>query len=71
MATNPKYPERIYAQVSPRSQGGISLFEVSGPINLSNIDSFRSAPDIVRQAKERFLNAGFEIIHPTRRLASA
>lgn len=38
----PVVPERIYAQVSPRSVGGVSLFEVEAQISAETVVNFFS-----------------------------
>ncbi|MBD0257218.1 MAG: S8 family serine peptidase [Cytophagales bacterium] len=68
---NETVPQRIFAQASPRSIGGRSLFDVgTGTQNLSSINSqnvvnFFSEENTIRNAVTQLQNAGFEILQVT------
>lgn len=58
----PVMPERIFAQVSPRSIGGVSLFDAIGSVNADTVANFQSEPSVVEGAISRLREAGFEIL---------
>jgi subtilisin family serine protease len=55
-------PSRIYAQVSPRSVGGVSMFEAQGQIRSDTVGNFFSEGDVVNAAVARLQEAGFDIL---------
>ncbi len=58
-------PKRIFAQVSPRSVGGVSMFDALGRINAQTVDAFTSDSNIVSRATMMLQEAGFEILQVT------
>lgn len=58
-------PDLIYAQASPLSIGGISLFDVGGRISRKTVHGVTSHPRIIRTALAQLRKAGFEILHVT------
>lgn len=56
------FPRRIYAVASPRSVGGVSMFEAGHLIDRSTVANFDSDPAMVQTAVERLLAAGFEVL---------
>jgi subtilisin family serine protease len=58
----PVVPNLIYAQASPRSVGGVSLFEAQGQINAHSIAGFASEDEMTKRAVNRLRDAGFEIL---------
>jgi subtilisin family serine protease len=54
-------PEVVYAQASPRSVGGTSLFEAGG-VSADNVVDFTSEADVQRQAADELALAGFEVL---------
>lgn len=58
-------PERIFAQVSPRSVGGVSLFDAQEQINSETVSNFLSEEEVIKRAVYRLKDAGFEILHVT------
>ncbi len=58
----PKVPNLIYAQASPLSVGGISMFEVQEQINADVAMNFVSEDDVITRAVNRLSDAGFEIL---------
>lgn len=55
-------PERIFAQVSPRSIGGLSMFDALGEINVDTVDNFQSERDVIDEASNLLGKAGFEVL---------
>lgn len=58
-------PDLIYAQASPRSIGGTSLFEAGGAINSSNVTAFFSDGAVIQNAVVRLQEAGFQVLQVT------
>jgi hypothetical protein len=61
----PTMPARIFAQASPRSIGGVSMFEAMGTINANTVANFQSEPRLIDEAVNRLRGAGFEILQVT------
>jgi hypothetical protein len=59
----PTMPKRIFAQVSPRSVGGISMFDAMGSITRETVANFQSERGIIDQAANLLHKAGFEVLH--------
>lgn len=59
---NSKLPSRIFAQVSPRSIGGVSMFEAQNQIQAETVANFFSEAEAVNEAVARLQEAGFEIL---------
>ena len=59
-------PKIIYAQASPRSVGGVSMFEAQNQINASSVANFASEDDVINRAANRLREAGFEILQASR-----
>ncbi len=57
----PAVPELVFAQASPRSVGGTSLFE-SAPASSQNAQAMTSEPAVVRDAAEQLRAAGFTVL---------
>lgn len=55
-------PSRIFAQVSPKSIGGVSMFDAQDQINAETVTNFFSDGDAVSEAVARLEEAGFEIL---------
>jgi hypothetical protein len=58
-------PDLIYAQASPLSIGGKSMFEQAEQIRPLNVAAFSSHPNVVSAAIMRLKQAGFEVLHVT------
>ena len=56
-------PARIFAQASPLSRGGASLFDHSGSVDCHCVDEFCSDERVVDRAAQRLLDAGFEVLY--------
>ena len=59
----PSLPEVVYAQASPKSVGGVSLFDVTRPVTRSNVVDFTSEESVIRTAASRLQAAGFQVLH--------
>jgi hypothetical protein len=59
-------PERVYAQASPHSVGGTSMFDVAGAITQETAVNFASEDQMVLGAASRLQSAGFEVLHVSR-----
>src|SRR5215218_1924178 len=59
-------PDQIFAEVSPRSVGGTSLFSTlpSDAVNPATVVAFHSEPGDYRQAIVRLKALGFVVHHP-------
>ena len=55
-------PKIIYANVSPRSVGGASMFDAGNRINAKTVANFFSDDQIDTRAVNRLRDAGFEIL---------
>lgn len=58
-------PDRIFAQVSPKSIGGRSMFEAGELATFQNVQNYLSEKEVTRRAVEDLRNAGFEILMVT------
>jgi len=63
--TKPAIPKLIYANASPRSIGGVSMFDAQEAINSETVGYFESEEDTIRRAVNRLRDAGFEILRVT------
>lgn len=61
-ASKQALPSKIYAQVSPRSIGGVSMFEAQGQIRADRVTNFFSESEVVHAAVARLQEAGFDIL---------
>jgi subtilisin family serine protease len=59
-------PSRILAQASPRSLGGVSLFDAQSQINSATVGNFLSEEEIAIRAATRLQDAGFDVLQVTR-----
>ena len=60
---SPKMPERIFAQASPLSIGGRSLFEQMTPVSSQDVGDYTSEDAITRNAVSELQAAGFEVLN--------
>ncbi|HDZ27118.1 MAG TPA: peptidase S8 [Candidatus Aminicenantes bacterium] len=58
-------PKKIFAQASPRSVGGVSMFDALSRINAETVHAFASDPNIINRATVMLQEAGFEILQVT------
>jgi Subtilase family len=67
-------PRTVYAQASPRSVGGTSMFDYQGVITEEMAVAFTSEESTIRNAAARLASAGFEVLqlsHTTINIAGA
>jgi hypothetical protein len=57
-----KLPDLIFAQASPRSVGGVSLFDAGPTVTANTVPSFYSENDVVQAAVQRLRESGFQIL---------
>lgn len=57
------FPRRIYAVASPRSVGGVSMFEADSLIDSETVANFDSDPGVVARAVELLGDAGFDVLN--------
>src|SRR5262245_47117834 len=62
----PVIPPKIFAQASPRSIGGVSLFESENMANSATVANFLSEDEVVNRAAARLQDAGFDVLQITR-----
>ena len=60
--SNEPLPDKIFAQVSPRSVGGVSMFEAQGQINSETVMNFFSEGEVIQAAVAYLQEAGFEVL---------
>ncbi len=58
----PKVPKLIFAQASPHSLGGVSLFEAQEQCNEETVVNFFSDEELIYRAITRLQDAGFEVL---------
>jgi subtilisin family serine protease len=68
--TEGEMPPVVYAQASPRSLGGVSMFEAGAQITEETAIQFASDPSVIVNAVERLQNAGFQVLHYTHQLVN-
>jgi hypothetical protein len=56
-------PERIFAEASPRSIGGVSMFDATSPITHERAVDYTSEEALLRVAEARLRAVGFEVLH--------
>ncbi len=52
----------VTAAVSPRSRGGVSLFDAPEPITSETVDEFTSEPSIIADARRELTKLGFAVL---------
>ena len=57
-----KIPERIFAQASTRSVGGVSMLQAQAQIHARTVANFGAPPEVLRAGVRRLTEAGFEIL---------
>jgi len=55
-------PDLVYAQASPRSLGGVSLFDAGSAVAEESAGAFLSDPNLTANAASRLASAGFQIL---------
>jgi hypothetical protein len=56
-------PDKIYAQASPRSVGGSSMFDAVAPITEADFLQYTSEASVTQRAVAALQSAGFEVLH--------
>jgi subtilisin family serine protease len=57
------FPDRIFANASPRSVGGVSMLEAGAYADVGTIGNFVSEPEYIERAVNLLSDAGFEVLH--------
>lgn len=55
-------PPRLFAQVSPHSLGGLSMFDYDGPMEGDMVANFASDEDLILRTAHALQDAGFEVL---------
>ena len=58
-------PKLLYAQVSPHSIGGTSMFEYDGPMGPDMVGNFSSDPELIHRSAYALQDAGFQVLQIT------
>ncbi len=61
-AGTPTIPPVLFAEVSPRSVGGISMFDASAPVDAGMVSNYMSDEQTIARAASRLEDAGFSIL---------
>jgi Subtilase family len=61
-STSGALPDVVFAQASPRSIGGTSLFDAPRSITSANVTDYTSETSIIRAAVARLQSAGFQVL---------
>jgi hypothetical protein len=64
-STTPKLPRTVYANVSPRSIGGVSMFDVDRPITHEIVANFASEDEVIARSVRLLREAGFQVLQVT------
>lgn len=60
-----KFPDRIFAIASPRSVGGVSMFQPGVVSDEATVGNFASDPAFIERAVNLLADAGFEVLQAT------
>lgn len=55
-------PDRLFANVSPHSIGGLSMFDYAGAFDADIVSNFMSDEDLIRRTAMALQDAGFEVL---------
>ena len=55
--------DNVIAVISPRSRGGLSIFDVEGPITPDTAQEFRSEDSVIRSAVDELQRQGFQVLN--------
>jgi subtilisin family serine protease len=61
-------PRRVFAEASPRSLGGVSMFEAGAQITKETAVHFTSHESVIMSAAQRLDDVGFEVLQISRQL---
>ena len=59
-------PKVIYANASPRSVGGVSMFEAGDRITAETAGNFVSEDEVISRSINRLQDAGFQVLNVSR-----
>lgn len=59
---HPSIPKLLYANVSPHSIGGMSMFDVEGPVDPEIVSNFMSDADLTTRTAHALQDAGFQVL---------
>jgi hypothetical protein len=63
--SKPEMPKLIFAQASPHSIGGVSMFDAGSGITSETFANFHSEETMIHRAVEMLRQAGFQILQVT------
>lgn len=55
-------PKLLFAQASPHSIGGVSMFDVDGPVDSEMVENFMSDDDLINRCAQALADAGFQVL---------
>lgn len=55
-------PKLLFAQASPHSIGGVSMFDVDGPVDADMVENFMSDDDLIERCARALADAGFQVL---------
>ena len=55
-------PKLLFAQVSPHSIGGMSMFDMEGPVGADIVSNFMSDTDLITRTTYALQDAGFQVL---------
>jgi len=58
----PSIPKLLFAHVSPHSIGGMSMFDVEGPVDPEIVSNFMSDADLTTRTAHALQDAGFQVL---------
>ncbi len=61
-AGRPSIPKLLYAQASPHSIGGMSMFDIEGPVGADIVSNFMSDADLLTRTAQALQDAGFQVL---------
>jgi hypothetical protein len=61
-AGRPSIPKLLFAQASPHSIGGMSMFDMEGPVGTDVVSNFMSDTDLLTQSAQALQDAGFQVL---------
>ena len=62
-SSTPKVPPIVYAEASPRSLAGTSLFAPAAPVTSQTVRRFHSDDEVTAEAVARLQGEGFDVLH--------
>src|SRR5215211_4702840 len=62
-STAAKVPPVVYAEASPRSVEGASLFATAAPVTRETVEQFHSEPGVTAEAVAHLQSSGFDVLN--------